>query len=271
MCARAGASAHSLPPSSSAFCSLPSAQRSRNLTEASQREGRGFDLFFPVIPSSQIKGRFVFKLTKSSGGPRQRANIVKCLSRSICVMAELSVTVCTRACVCMCTDLLLPPLHPPLVLSHSVPAITANFYFGANYYCFLIIPLYYGWAVQSTGQRLPFRCSTLFRVKFLLLVLLSAGGLKEEEEKKNSLHITMETTRFHSPRGSIKHFYSEDLFMCQWKGGIWHLRALVSHGQSFFFVLKALNRALSKERYDPEIIKSSINRLKMFFFLLCFV
>lgn len=100
-------------PSSSAFCSLPSAQRSRNLTEASQREGRGFDLFFPVIPSFQIKGRFVFKLTKSSGGPRQRANIVKCLSRSICVMAELSVTVCTRVCVCRCTDLLLPPLHPP--------------------------------------------------------------------------------------------------------------------------------------------------------------
>lgn len=40
--------------------------------------------------------------------------------------------------------------------------------------------------------------------------------------------------------------------------------ALVSRGQSFF-VLKALNQAVSQERYGVEILKSSINRFNMFF------
>lgn len=52
-----------------------------------------------LILSFQIKGWFVFKLTKSSNGPRQRANTLKCLSRSICVMGQSSVSVCVYVCV----------------------------------------------------------------------------------------------------------------------------------------------------------------------------
>lgn len=65
-----------------------------------ERRTRGSRLWsiFLVILSFQIKGWFVFKLTKSSNGPRQRANTLKWLSRSICVMGQSSECVCVCAC-----------------------------------------------------------------------------------------------------------------------------------------------------------------------------
>lgn len=73
--------------------SLPSLSVPDSNGSISERSHRLWSIF-SVILSFQIKGRFVFKLSKSSDGPRQRANIPKCLSRSICVMAEMSVSVC---------------------------------------------------------------------------------------------------------------------------------------------------------------------------------
>lgn len=64
-----------------------------SIAEWRTRGRRLWSIFFLIL-SFQIKGWFVFKLTKSSNGPRQRANTLKCLSRSICVMGQSSVSVC---------------------------------------------------------------------------------------------------------------------------------------------------------------------------------
>lgn len=73
--------------SSPLLCSLPSLNVPDSNRGISVRR-QGLWSIFSVILSFQIKGQFVFKPTKSSDGPRQRANTMKCLSRSICVMAE---------------------------------------------------------------------------------------------------------------------------------------------------------------------------------------
>lgn len=91
-------SALSSPPLSP----LPSLNLSDSNRSVLKRRHRLWS-FFSLILSFQIKGQVVFKLTKSSDGLRQRANNLKCLPRSICVMAELSVSMY----VCPCIDLFL--------------------------------------------------------------------------------------------------------------------------------------------------------------------
>lgn len=141
---------------------------------------------FSVIPSFQIKGRFAFQLTKSSGGPRQRANIVKSLSRSICVMAELPVIgPCTCVCACLCMHVHWPPSSSvvPSTAHLSVPVIMAEFYFELTCHCFVIVR-------RCSWQVVPSKItgwSCCFPASISPCPMLC------------SPHITMETTRFLSP------------------------------------------------------------------------
>lgn len=153
----------------------------------SERRGRSFDLFFSVIPSFQIKGWFAFQLTKSSGGPRQRANIVKCLSRSICVMARLSIIGTCTLVLLQCTQhhALFCSCHHGTIL---FPALLSVFHYCPPLFMTSGPSKITGWSCGFTATSSP--CTRLC-----------------------SPHITMETTRFLSPRGSIKHFYFEKLFM----------------------------------------------------------
>lgn len=114
-------------------------------------------------------------------------------------------TVCHRAahapvrvCVRMCIDLLLLQWVPST--AHlSVPVITALFYFELSCHCFIIVRPCSSPAVPGkiTGWSCGFPATISPCTRLC------------------SPHITMETTRVLSPRGSIKHFYFEKLFMCQ--------------------------------------------------------
>lgn len=130
-----------------ALCSPPplSLLPSLNLPDSngsvSERRS-GLWCIFSMILSFQIKGLFVFKLTKSSDGLRQRANILKCLSRSICVMAELSAVCMHWPFFLFCYNL----------LCHSAPAIVPYFLY-AVLLCFLLCLLLFRlwWDVLIKG------------------------------------------------------------------------------------------------------------------------
>lgn len=120
-------------------------------------------------------------------------------------MAELSVIgLCTLVCVCLCTYVHRPPSSSvvPGTTHLSVPVIMAQLYFERSCHCFIIVQPCSRPAVPSkiTGWSCGFPATISPCTRLC------------------SPHITMETTRFLSPRGSIKHFYFEKLFMCQWKG-----------------------------------------------------
>lgn len=116
-----------------ALCSPPplSLLPSLNLPDSngsvSERRS-GLWCIFSMILSFQIKGLFVFKLTKSSDGLRQRANILKCLSRSICVMAELSAVCMHWPFFLFCYNL----------LCHSAPAIVPYFLYAVLLFFFTL-------------------------------------------------------------------------------------------------------------------------------------
>lgn len=104
--------------------------------------------------------------------------------------------------MCLCMYAHRPPCCSvvPSTTHRSVPVITAQFYFRLS--CFIIVQPCSWRAVPSkiTGWSCSFPATISPCTRLC------------------SPHITMETTRFLSPRGSIKHFYFEKLFMCQWKG-----------------------------------------------------
>ena len=163
-----------------------------------------------VIQSFQIKGWFVFT-TKSTDSARQRANILKCLSKSICVMAELSVSVCVCPCVYVCVYSCIDPFRfYPFVLLHS-----NNHYrllFVADYY----FALFFSHDVMSKLKGYGF--PTAFAIVRIHLILSEVSLWK----RTILICITMETTRFFPPQDLLKHFCSKDLFISQWKGWIWH-------------------------------------------------
>lgn len=197
-----------LPLSVASFRLKPSHSPHQNLRDVSQRgEGEALIYFFcyselsdqgaVCLPAHQILGRAETK-SKHCEVPFK-------------IHLRNGRTVCHRAVharVCLCMYVHRPPSSSvvPSTTYLSVPVIMARFYFELSCHCFIIVQPCSWPAVPSkiTGWSCGFPDTVSPCTRLC------------------SPHITMETTRFLSLRGSIKHFYFEKLFMCQWKG--WRLR-----------------------------------------------
>lgn len=188
--------------SSPPLSSLPTLDVPDTDGSISQRRRRLWSIF-SLILSFHIKGRFVSKLTKSSVGPRQRANIPKCLSTSICLMVGLSISM-----VCVF-------LHWPFSFVRSIPTIiTDSCIFVLDYYFHHYpSPLFSLHGMSNFKDRgsplfLPLSVFTLFQVKFLHL----------STSQTVLTYITMETTTFFLLQDLLNHVVSVDLLRSQRKG-----------------------------------------------------